>query len=152
MNVILIPGFLSPPCVLKPLRERLVAAGHRTHGPGFKLTTLRPGNLRALLAKLEEIGPSAVVGHSAGGLLAVCAAKARPDLVRVVVGLGSPVFGDVEVKRPYYEARARYGIDRLFPTRGPSIRYFDTTHVLLPLSKEVQNWVASNLAVREVKR
>lgn len=145
MNVVLVPGFLSPPQVLEPLRHRLEAAGHLTFGPGFFVTLPTRGRLDRLTERLAEVarryGPAAVVGHSLGGLFAILAARRDPRNVTCVVGLGTPLAGEVSgLEFPYFELRSL--TDGLLPLSGEVvIRRFHTTHVLLPLMPAAQDEV-----------
>lgn len=70
MHVILIHGYLAPKTILLPLRRRLRRLGHDADIFGYPS---RRGTLQthadALYARLERLGPCALVGHSMGGLL-----------------------------------------------------------------------------------
>ncbi len=63
------------------------------HDPRYPVTAGWPELVRELVDELERrySAPVILVGHSLGGMLAVMAAKSRPDLVRCVVLLDSPV-------------------------------------------------------------
>ena len=63
------------------------------HDPRYPVTAGWPELVRELVDDLERrySAPVILVGHSLGGMLSVMAAKARPDLVRCVVLLDSPV-------------------------------------------------------------
>ena len=143
MRVILIPGLGSHVSTLAPLRRRLERDGHSCEYPGFTVNTLINGELEKLTATLDRSGPAAVVGHSAGGLLAVLAAQAGHPNVDVVVGLGTPLIGVVKLAIPYYEAGSWL---RFFsPLFGPQIERFPLPHWALPLAPCVQTWVAERL-------
>jgi pimeloyl-ACP methyl ester carboxylesterase len=62
------------------------------HDPAFPVSDGWPGLVDELIARLESYGePTILVGHSLGGMLSMMAAKQRPELVRCVVMLDSPV-------------------------------------------------------------
>jgi pimeloyl-ACP methyl ester carboxylesterase len=62
------------------------------HDPEFPVSVGWPNLVDELIAQLEAYpGPVILVGHSLGGMLSLMAARARPDLVRCVVMLDSPV-------------------------------------------------------------
>jgi pimeloyl-ACP methyl ester carboxylesterase len=62
------------------------------HDPRFPVTDGWPKLVEHLITCLEEYAePVILVGHSLGGMLSMMAAKERPDLVRCVVMLDSPV-------------------------------------------------------------
>lgn len=140
MNVILIPGLFQSSAFLQPLRQALERANHAVHSPGFETTTLIGGELRLLLEKLDEVGPAALVGHSAGGLLATFAGQTRHPNIAVIIGLGSPITGEVKTYAPYYEARSILGW--LIPLSGAiEIRRFCAMHLTLPQDLAVQRWI-----------
>jgi pimeloyl-ACP methyl ester carboxylesterase len=57
--------------------------------------------------------PVILVGHSMGGMLSLMAAKARPDLVRCVVLLDSPVVAGW--RAAFLEIAKNVGLDKRFP-------------------------------------
>ena len=62
------------------------------HDPRYPVTDGWPKLVEHLIARLEEYrDPVILVGHSLGGMLSLMAAKKRPELVRCVVMLDSPV-------------------------------------------------------------
>jgi pimeloyl-ACP methyl ester carboxylesterase len=65
------------------------------HNPGYPVTNGWAWLERELVDELvkRHREPAVLVGHSLGGMLSLMAAKARPDLVRAVVLLDSPVVG-----------------------------------------------------------
>lgn len=77
------------------------AAGHRVvaierigHDPAYPVTSNWPHLREALVAFIEQHAPAErvhLVGHSLGGFLSVMVACTRPDLVRSVVLLDSPI-------------------------------------------------------------
>lgn len=145
MKVVLVPGLFAATCSLVPLRKRLEREGHECFWPGFDVDLLVHGELDSLARTVRELGPCAVVGHSAGGLLAVTLAMANNPYIEVVVGLGTPILGWVRPRVPYFEARSL--TDGLLPLFGPDdVRRFNTLHVLLPLDPAVQEWVVDVLS------
>jgi len=98
VNIIFIPGLFAPAGYLDPLREVLEDAGHTVSGPGFVVNTLLSGEFQTLIETLDGIRGSVVlVGHSAGGMLAVQAAQAKHPAIAGVIGLGSSVAGLGEI-------------------------------------------------------
>lgn len=65
------------------------------HNPAYPVTDGWPHLVQELIDALESRYQSPVIllGHSLGGMLSMMAAKARPDLVRCVVMLDSPLVG-----------------------------------------------------------
>jgi pimeloyl-ACP methyl ester carboxylesterase len=62
------------------------------HDPRFPATDGWPKLVEHLISELEKYQePVILLGHSLGGMLSMMAAKQRPDLVRCVVMLDSPV-------------------------------------------------------------
>jgi len=93
-----IPGFLSHDRHTTELRRALAEAGFRVHPwrRGWNMGA-RADTLDQLERALERCGhdePMLLVGWSLGGLYAREMARAKPELVRAVVTLGSPVWGD----------------------------------------------------------
>ena len=144
MDIILIPGFTASIDTLQCLRTRLEAEGHIIHGPGFNWNTLINGEFENLINAIDSIpGPVVLIGHSAGGLLAVKAAKERLD-VAGVVGLGSAVVGRVDLDVPYFEARSVLGW--LLPITGAEeVKSFPVGHAALPFMPCVQKWVVERV-------
>ncbi len=145
MNIVLVPGLFAKNWTLQPLREKLEALGYRCFGAGFWVNCLFTGEYSTLVRTLKRVGPAVVIGHSAGGLLAVRVAQEHPNLVLKVIGLGSAVTGIVKCPVPWYESRSLKGM--LFPITGPNeVKMFrGTFHALLPTTLEVQDWVVEKL-------
>jgi pimeloyl-ACP methyl ester carboxylesterase len=95
--VLLIPGYMAGDGSLAPLAGRLRAAGHRPQGAAIAANMdCATRTTERLVERLKSItdahGERAVViGHSLGGVLGRLLATRRPDLVRDVVCLGSPL-------------------------------------------------------------
>lgn len=143
-KVVLVPGLVASTFTLRPLRAKLEAAGFECYDPGFDVQTAVHGELDVLARTLRELGRAVVVGHSLGGLQAVTLALAdNPHLVGVI-GLGSPVFGYVHPRVPYFEARSVLGW--AVPLFGPTeIKRFMAGHISLPFVPAVQDWVVTKL-------
>ncbi|MEU7478133.1 alpha/beta fold hydrolase [Lentzea sp. NPDC042327] len=97
LGVVLAPGFGAGDVSLAPAASWLRARGYRPVSAriGFTLgctTTLFGRLLRSVEAHAERTGaPVVLLGQSRGGGLARLAAARRPDLVRGLVMMGSPV-------------------------------------------------------------
>ncbi len=145
MNIMLIPGLFAPAGYLDPLREALEDAGHTCYGPGFAVNTMLSGEFQTLVEQLDNIpGQVVLVGHSAGGTLAVMAATARLDVIGVI-GLGSAVTGLVKLDVPHYEGRSLLG-GLMVPLWGPDeVKIFRVGHAVLPLIPCVHEWVLDKL-------
>jgi pimeloyl-ACP methyl ester carboxylesterase len=99
--VMLLPGFLAGDYSMKPLKRYLDNLGYTTfHWElGRNLGPRAIGhNGEKLIARLEEIHAEtgkkvSLVGWSLGGTLARQLSRRRPNLVRQVISLGSPITG-----------------------------------------------------------
>lgn len=95
-----IPGLLSNDGSTSLLRRTLAASGFVTYPSGFGLLTgVTPDRLEAGRSRLEEMferhgEPAIIVGWSLGGIYARVLAQRHPDLVKMVVTLGTPFSGD----------------------------------------------------------
>ena len=92
------------------------------HDDAFPVSDGWPGLVAELIARLEAYHqPAVLVGHSLGGMLSLMAAKQRPDLVRCVVMLDSPV---VAGWRAWLlrAAKTRRWMDRFSPARASQRR------------------------------
>lgn len=95
--VLVIPGYLSGDAYLQALRDWLQRVGYRpvvsglTSNPGWT-DEVTEGLLQRALSAFEEAGQRlTIVGHSLGGLQGRALGVARPDVVRHVIALGSPL-------------------------------------------------------------
>ena len=115
--VAVFPGFAAGDLSTFVLRRHLQKAGYRAHR--WKLGVNR-GDVPALIPKLISrteslFGPVALVGWSLGGVLAREVARERPELVRCVVTLGSPVVGGPKYTRSagFYERVLKKDLDKI---------------------------------------
>ncbi len=97
LGVVVVPGFGGADASMGVLSRWLRARGYRPTGAGLGLNLGCTGDLvDRLERRVEEHagatgGPVVVLGHSRGGWLGRLVAVRRPDLVRGLVMLGSPV-------------------------------------------------------------
>ena len=106
-TVILLPGFGAGPRSMRVMESFLRRRGHRVRDWGLGVNS---GDARRLRAQLQDVvdasitahgEPVVLVGWSLGGYIAREYARERPDGVRRIVTLGSPVIGG-----PRYTATA----------------------------------------------
>ena len=118
--VLAVPGFGASDSSLWALRRYLRSLGYRARGWGLGRNG---GNVPELIPRVVERtrrlaaragGPVHLVGWSLGGNLAREAARERPDLVRQVITLGTPVIGGPRytVAAGYYR-RHGYDLDEI---------------------------------------
>jgi pimeloyl-ACP methyl ester carboxylesterase len=107
--VLVLPGFSASDASTAPLRGYLRRQGYSAHGWGQgRNRGPRPGVELGMLRRLEHLywtsgRKVSVVGWSLGGIYARELARQRPEMVRLVVTLGSP----------FASARST-NVDRLF--------------------------------------
>ena len=95
--VLVIPGFISGDSATFTLRMFLRSLGHRPHGWGLGLNVgaahhVAEGIDRALTELYEEYRtPIDIVGWSLGGIFGRLIAQHRPEDVRQVISMGSPL-------------------------------------------------------------
>ncbi|WP_298304967.1 alpha/beta fold hydrolase [uncultured Erythrobacter sp.] len=98
--VMVIPGLLSNDGTTSLLRRTLAASGFPTYPSGFGfLTGVTAERLERGRIGLEQMherhgGPVVIVGWSLGGIYARVLAQRHPELVKMVVTLGTPFSGD----------------------------------------------------------
>jgi pimeloyl-ACP methyl ester carboxylesterase len=106
-TVILLPGFGAGPRSMRVMESFLRRRGHRVRDWGLGVNS---GDARRLRAQLQGVvdasirthgEPVVLVGWSLGGYIAREYARERPDGVRRIITLGSPVIGG-----PRYTATA----------------------------------------------
>ena len=87
------------------------------HHPDYPVSDGWPRLVDHLIATLEGYGqPAILVGHSLGGMLSLMAGRLRPDLVRAVVMLDSPVVAGWRAMFWRVAKRQGWG-DRISPAR-----------------------------------
>jgi pimeloyl-ACP methyl ester carboxylesterase len=97
--VLVLPGLVASDASTKMLRDFLRRRGYEVHGWGLgRNYGPRPGVEEAMLAKIDALHARSgrtvsLVGQSLGGAYARLLAAQRPDAVRSVITLGSPVTG-----------------------------------------------------------
>lgn len=97
--VLFLPGFGGSDLSTAPMRRLLQDLGYQTYGWGLGRNLAFDDELeKEMVALLEEIHAKhgrkvSIVGWSLGGLYAREIAKVRPDAVRQVISLGSPISG-----------------------------------------------------------
>ncbi|MFM5906303.1 MAG: lipase family alpha/beta hydrolase [Novosphingobium sp.] len=111
--VLVIPGFMADDASTSVLRKSLTAAGYQAFGwrLGFN-RGFRENLTEQLVARMEEVhsrcGGQKIVllGWSLGGLYARELGRLRPELVRLVMTMGSPFSGDMHANHAWriYEA------------------------------------------------
>jgi triacylglycerol lipase len=95
--VVLVPGFMAGDGTLSPMAHELRRLGYRTYRSTMHANVgCTQDAADALEQRIETIAARrgrkvSIVGHSLGGLLARAVAARRPDLVRGIVTLGSPM-------------------------------------------------------------
>ncbi|MDD7939909.1 alpha/beta fold hydrolase [Actinomycetospora lutea] len=100
--VLLVPGFLAGDLSLAVLHDWLRRIGHRSYRSGIAWNVdCSEAAVRRLERRLEEVAdragaPVTLIGHSRGGLFSRALAARRPDLVRRVVTLGSPLASQLD--------------------------------------------------------
>ena len=103
-GAVVVPGFAGADASMALLRRWLDRRGYPATGAGLGINV---GCTEELLARLERRvethsartnGPVVLVGHSRGGLLARIVAVRRPELVRGLAMLGSPVLDPLDAR------------------------------------------------------
>lgn len=118
-RVMVLPGFLATDRTTLGLQRALAAAGYRVTGwsLGFNRGA-RPDTIERINEHLERFSggrPVLLIGWSLGGLFAREVAKARPDIVRGVVTLGSPFSGSLRANNVWrlYQRVSGHPVDKL---------------------------------------
>jgi pimeloyl-ACP methyl ester carboxylesterase len=130
--VLVVPGFMSSDAHLTELQHWLIRIGYRALPSGIGRNLECPD---VLLEKLVESLDAAyhlagsrvsVIGHSLGGTLARAAAVRRPDLVRQVITLASPI-SEIEA-HPFVLTLARLSAPLLTQPAARPRRHGDHVH------------------------
>lgn len=128
--VLVIPGILSSDSATALLRKTLDVTGYRAYASelGF-LTGIQPKVLARAVGRLAEVAEAeqrkvAIVGWSLGGLYARVLAQRHPDLVELVMTLGSPFSGDRRANNAWrlYEAINGHTVDAPPVPDDPSVK------------------------------
>jgi pimeloyl-ACP methyl ester carboxylesterase len=128
--VLVIPGTLSSDSATSLLRRTLDATGYRSYASemGF-LTGIQPKTLTRALDRLTQIAEAeqrkvAIVGWSLGGLYARVLAQRYPELVELVMTLGTPFSGDRRANNAWrlYEAINDHKVDAPPVPDDPSVK------------------------------
>lgn len=96
-TVLVLPGFMSDDWSTVTLRKQLDRLGYRTVPWGLGTNVgARDELVSSLIAFFENLvaasdGKISIIGHSLGGVYARELARMRPDSVRQVITLGSPI-------------------------------------------------------------
>lgn len=117
--VMLLPGFLTDPSLMRPLRQALERAGHRVSDWGEGLNAGFDGeNLQRICRRIaqrcaEEGQPLSLIGWSLGGMFAREAARLVPQSVARVITLGSPFSADRRANNAWrlYHLVAGHSVD-----------------------------------------
>src|SRR5574337_1210113 len=103
--VLVLPGLTAGDASTRLLRRYLSDLGYDVHGWGLgRNLGPRPGVREAMLDRLDRLHETSgrkvsLVGWSLGGAYARALSLRRPDAVRSVVTLGSPIAGDARASR-----------------------------------------------------
>lgn len=95
--VLVLPGFLASDYSTRPLRALLKDLGYAPYawglGRNLKFNDVREDEMIRLLERIykERQEKVSIIGWSLGGIFAREIAKARPQIVRCVMSLGSPI-------------------------------------------------------------
>jgi pimeloyl-ACP methyl ester carboxylesterase len=128
--VLVIPGILSSDSATALLRKTLDVTGYRSYASqmGF-LTGIQPKVLARALDRLAEVAEAeqrkvALVGWSLGGLYARVLAQRHPDLVELVMTLGTPFSGDRRANNAWrlYEAINGHAVDAVPLPDDPAVK------------------------------
>ena len=128
--VLVFPGILSSDQSTSLLRRTLDRAGFRSHPSqlGF-VTGITPETFARAQARLAEVAEAegrkvALVGWSLGGIYARVLAQRYPDLVELVMTLGTPFSGDRRANNAWrvYEALNDHTVDAPPLGDNPSIK------------------------------
>ncbi len=117
--VLVIPGILSSDNATALLRRTLDETGYRSFASqlgfltGIKATTLSRASDRLAKIATAEQRKVAIIGWSLGGLYARVLAQRHPELVQLVMTLGSPFSGDRRANNAWrlYEAINDHKVD-----------------------------------------
>lgn len=165
--VVVLPGHRFGDGSTAPLRAYLRSLGHDVHGWGLGTNDRDARTLVGpMVDELERRagertggGPAALVGQSLGGYLAREVARQRPDLVRRVVTLGSPLYGPTSRRRIEVPVTALWSErDAVVPPawaidEDPAVEHVEvgSTHFAMGVDPDVWRVVAERLAEDEAR-
>ena len=95
--ILLIPGFTAGDWTFNTMSRWLQEIGYRTYLSRINFNVGCPQRkVERMLGRLQDIsneagGRIAIIGHSLGGLVGCALARNRPDLIRDVIAIGSPL-------------------------------------------------------------
>ncbi len=98
-TVVIVPGYSTNDLVTLPMRAALRALGHTPSGWGFgvnwgEVEEMLPKVIDMVERRVEQTGqPTTMIGWSNGGIFARETARDRPELVRRVITIGTPIVG-----------------------------------------------------------
>ncbi len=98
--VLVLPGFMAGDTSTRPMRGLLDDLGYEAHGWGLgrnvRIDATREAEMNDVLSRIAESAGRkvSIIGWSLGGVFAREIAKANPDMVRLVISLGSPITND----------------------------------------------------------
>ncbi len=152
-TVLVCPGFLTSDGSTGPLRRFIRSKGYNVYGWNLG-RNLGPATTGSRLELLEDLVESlkkqshrkiSIVGWSLGGVMAREIAKQRPELVRQVITLGSPLHGQPEssnvnwiytrvAKDAHLEEEIEKILEQLHepPEKVPSTSIFSKTDGVVP--------------------
>lgn len=128
--VLVFPGILSSDSATALMRRTFREAGYRAHASdlGF-VTGISPATMARAVERLAAVAehegrPVALVGWSLGGIYARVLAQRHPDLVRLVMTLGTPFSGDRRANNAWrlYEALNGHKVDEPPLPDDPSLK------------------------------
>lgn len=128
--VLVFPGILSSDATTALLRRTLDQAGYRAYPSqlGF-VTGITPATFASALARLAEVAEAeqrrlVLIGWSLGGIYARVLAQRHPDLVELVMTLGTPFSGDRRANNAWrlYEALNDHKVDASPLPDDPSVK------------------------------
>lgn len=117
--VLVLPGILSADPATSLMRRTLRASGYFAYASRLGVVTgVTPALFERARARLEEIhrrhrAPVTLIGISLGGLFARVLAQRHPEMVGLVITLGTPFSGDRRANNAWrlYEAINNHSVD-----------------------------------------
>lgn len=128
--VLVFPGILSSDSATVLLRRTLACNGYHAHASqlGF-VTGMTSGMMARAEARLADVAEAegrkvALVGWSLGGIYARALAQRHPDLVELVMTLGTPFSGDRRANNAWrvYEAINDHPVDAVPLPDDPAVK------------------------------